>query len=154
MIVIADISQKIFTLNSADNQDKNLYFGFTDSDGLPVMFDNLTFGVSVSEGSTLVQEATFPQNGLVYESTDQEFLVDLQLSSVKLGRQYSLKAWVSNAGETWEQSFDLLLPKWPQLYPSWSWSDELEFWQPPVPYPNDGSNYKWDELSVSWVVQE
>lgn len=151
MIIVADISKKVINfINDVDGRDRNLYFGFTDSDGLPVFFDNLTFGISVLQGSTVIQEASFPENGLIYESTDQEFLVNVILSSVKLGMEYILNVWVNNAGEYWEQSFDLFLPKWPQLYPSWSWSDELEFWQPPIPYPNDGKNYDWNEEKGVW----
>lgn len=151
MIIIADISQKLISLNNnADSRDRNLYFGFTDSDGLPVFFDNLTFGVSVLEDSIIIQEASFPENGLIYESTDQEFLVDLVLNSVKLGREYTLNAWVNNSDEYWEQSFSLFFPKWPQTYPSWLWSDELEFWQPPIHYPNDGKNYDWNEEKGVW----
>lgn len=37
----------------------------------------------------------------------------------------------------------------PQPYPSWSWDGTA--WQPPVPYPNDGQFYTWDENNQAWV---
>lgn len=39
----------------------------------------------------------------------------------------------------------------PQPYPSWVLDEETCFWNPPTPYPTDGSMYTWDEASVSWV---
>jgi hypothetical protein len=38
----------------------------------------------------------------------------------------------------------------PQLYPSWTLDDNLQ-WQPPTPYPNDGNFYSWDEKTLTWI---
>lgn len=43
--------------------------------------------------------------------------------------------------------------KRPQPYPSWTWV-EGEGWVAPVPMPNDGQEYTWDEATQSWVVSE
>lgn len=40
----------------------------------------------------------------------------------------------------------------PQLFASWIW--EHGQWTPPVPYPQDGQRYSWDESTTSWVVWE
>jgi hypothetical protein len=37
-----------------------------------------------------------------------------------------------------------------QPYPSWSLNADYE-WVAPVPYPEDGKNYVWDEETQSWV---
>jgi hypothetical protein len=34
---------------------------------------------------------------------------------------------------------------------SWVWSDEHVAWIAPVPAPNDGYPYIWDEAIVQWV---
>jgi len=39
----------------------------------------------------------------------------------------------------------------PQPYPSWTFNSETYYWMPPVPYPNDGKEYVWDEATQSWV---
>lgn len=36
-------------------------------------------------------------------------------------------------------------------YPSWVGDLATMSWQPPVPYPQDGNFYQWDEPTVSWV---
>jgi hypothetical protein len=38
----------------------------------------------------------------------------------------------------------------PQPYPSWTLDADC-LWQPPVPYPNDGCLWTWDESTLSWV---
>ena len=39
----------------------------------------------------------------------------------------------------------------PQPYPSWTLNKTSYTWQPPIGYPDDGKDYKWDEASTSWV---
>jgi len=38
-----------------------------------------------------------------------------------------------------------------QPYPSWVWDAETLVWSSPVPYPDDGNKYRWDEATTSWV---
>lgn len=40
----------------------------------------------------------------------------------------------------------------PQPYPSWTVFAPTWVWQPPVPYPDDGKKYYWDEQTLSWVA--
>jgi hypothetical protein len=35
-----------------------------------------------------------------------------------------------------------------QPYPSWTLVNNV--WQPPVAYPNDGKEYKWNEENIIW----
>ena len=36
-------------------------------------------------------------------------------------------------------------------YPSWIWNAETLTWSAPVPYPDDGKSYYWDEPTISWI---
>ena len=40
----------------------------------------------------------------------------------------------------------------PKPYPSWLLNTNTFQWEPPVPYPNDGKMYYWDEETQSWVL--
>ena len=40
---------------------------------------------------------------------------------------------------------------WKNRYPSWTFSDELCKFVPPIPYPDDGKFYFWDESQLNWV---
>ena len=46
--------------------------------------------------------------------------------------------------------FDAFIP--PKPYPSWVLNTETFCWDAPVPYPQDGNEYVWDEASVSWTL--
>lgn len=39
----------------------------------------------------------------------------------------------------------------PQPYLSWTFNETTLDWQPPIPYPSDGKQYVWDELSQQWI---
>lgn len=40
----------------------------------------------------------------------------------------------------------------PQPYPSWTLNATTYQWEAPVPYPNDGKPYRWDEATQSWIL--
>jgi hypothetical protein len=43
---------------------------------------------------------------------------------------------------------DAFIP--PKPYPSWLLNTEKCIWNPPVPRPNDGKQYIWNETTQSW----
>jgi len=51
-------------------------------------------------------------------------------------------------GYTYDADIDAFVA--PQPYPSWV-LDENAQWQAPVPMPDDGKMYSWDEATLSWV---
>jgi hypothetical protein len=38
-----------------------------------------------------------------------------------------------------------------QTYLSWLWDDESWSWVAPVPYPDGGNGYTWNEDALAWV---
>lgn len=42
----------------------------------------------------------------------------------------------------------------PQPFPSWALNTTTYQWEAPIPYPNDGKAYEWDEATQSWVLVE
>ena len=53
-------------------------------------------------------------------------------------------------GFTYDPTRDAFIP--PKPYPSWNLNEESCIWKAPVPYPNDGQLYSWDESTKSWVL--
>lgn len=41
----------------------------------------------------------------------------------------------------------------PQPFPSWSLDANYD-WQPPIPYPNDGFGYFWNEIDQDWQLND
>lgn len=52
-------------------------------------------------------------------------------------------------GFTYDATLDAFIP--PKPYPSWTLDNATANWVAPVPMPNDGKRYSWDEETQSWV---
>lgn len=55
-------------------------------------------------------------------------------------------------GFTFDAEMDAFIP--PSPYPSWVLGGESCLWESPVPYPDDGNDYFWDEDNQAWVLLE
>lgn len=53
-------------------------------------------------------------------------------------------------GYTYDPSLDAFIP--PQPFPSWTLDTATCDWQPPIPCPDDGQLYDWDEASGVWLL--
>ena len=52
-------------------------------------------------------------------------------------------------GYFYDSSKDAFVP--PKPFNSWSLNEQTCLWDPPVPMPNDGKIYRWNEDSLSWT---
>jgi hypothetical protein len=52
-------------------------------------------------------------------------------------------------GYTYDVIRDAFIP--PKPYNSWLLNENTCLWEPPVPYPTDDKNYKWNEETLSWI---
>lgn len=48
----------------------------------------------------------------------------------------------------YDENYDAFIA--PKTYNSWTFNEEDLFWQPPIPYPNDGNDYVWNESLLQW----
>lgn len=55
-------------------------------------------------------------------------------------------------GYTYDAQRDAFIP--PKPYPSWVLNEFSCLWEAPVPYPDDGGLYVWNEETQSWVQVE
>ncbi len=55
-------------------------------------------------------------------------------------------------GYTYNADIDAFVP--PKPYASWILNNDTAQWEAPVPMPDDGDKYSWDEETTSWVVME
>lgn len=62
----------------------------------------------------------------------------------------ALRGNFAGIGYTYNKKLDAFYP--PQPYPSWVLSPKTINWESPVPYPNDGKKYQWNEDTKSWDV--
>lgn len=52
-------------------------------------------------------------------------------------------------GYFYDEAKDAFIP--PKPYDSWLLNEDTCLWNPPVPFPNDGNPYIWDEDTLSWA---
>jgi len=56
-------------------------------------------------------------------------------------------------GYTYDESRNAFIPPSSfQPFPSWKFSEESCWYEPPVEYPDDGQSYHWDEDNTQWVL--
>lgn len=59
-----------------------------------------------------------------------------------------LRANYAGIGYIYDRENDVFYPT--QYYPSWTLNKSTWLWEAPIPYPNDGKSYDWDEQTKSW----
>jgi hypothetical protein len=85
------------------------------------------------------------------EPLGQAFIRDvlnLEGEWVQTSYNATFRAHYAGIGYTWDAVNEVFYA--PQPYPSWTLDADWN-WQAPVPYPNDGHIYRWDEDTLSWV---
>jgi len=53
---------------------------------------------------------------------------------------------------TYDPESDAFIP--PKPFKGWILNPASFLWEPPIPYPNDGKPYEWDESALSWSLIE
>jgi hypothetical protein len=137
-----DVIEENISSNYAD-----LYIGFTKDEPV-VEFNNLRFGFTLQKDNIIIDSKEWPRQNIKYRRSDQEYLVVHRLM-FQPDQTYDLYMWAENAGIRAEKTHILTIPRPPQPYPSWTWNGET--WSSPVPYPEDGNDYMWDEDSGNWI---
>lgn len=56
----------------------------------------------------------------------------------------------ASVGGTYDAVKDAFIP--PKPYESWTLNESTCLWEAPVPMPDDGAVYLWDEQNASWFV--
>ena len=53
-------------------------------------------------------------------------------------------------GGTYSDELEGFIPE--QNYPSWHLNEETCLWEPPIPMPDDGNYYTWNEEVINWKL--
>lgn len=60
----------------------------------------------------------------------------------------ALRKNFAGKGFLYLSDFDMFIP--PKPYPSWSLNETIGQWEAPIPQPEDGYAYEWDEANQTW----
>lgn len=55
----------------------------------------------------------------------------------------------ASIGYAYDSVRDAFIP--PKPYESWVLNEDTCLWESPIPMPNDGKDYVWDEPTTSWI---
>lgn len=146
---IAHLKTKNWEVNIADLTafSSSLHIGFTDEAPV-IQFQNLQFKYELRQGENIKQYGIFPPPGVRYVRTDQTYLVVEQLKNLKPDETYVLYLWATNGGKSFETNTIFVVPRPSQPYDSWTWDGEQ--WTSPMPYPDNGKKYIWNDTTKSW----
>ena len=67
----------------------------------------------------------------------------------------ALRKNYAGIGYSYDATKDAFIP--PQPFNSWTLNEDTCLWDSPVPYPEDGKLYKWNEELVNWeevIIEE
>jgi hypothetical protein len=107
--------------------------------------DNLINGLSPEKSYSIIYNCIVKRTsyntrgGLYYEPLTNE---PLENQSKAFRKNYA------GIGYTYDEQRDAFIP--PKPYPSWILSEFSCLWEAPIPYPNDGNMYEWNEETLSW----
>ncbi len=90
------------------------------------------------DGLTAVRTSYNTRGGIHY--TDGEPSAD---------QTKALRCNYAGIGFTYDEDRDAFIP--PKPYDSWVLDEATCLWVAPVPYPEDGGEYTWDEETGDWV---
>lgn len=96
------------------------------------------------------------ENCLDSSGVEQEYLgVDFCKNTYGLNRLWVQTSYNSkirknfaSIGGIYDKILDAFIPQKPSEH--WVLDTENCIWVPPIPYPDDGAVYMWDESSVQW----
>ena len=100
------------------------------------------------------------ENGIVTQVivAEQDFInkIDgewVQTSYNTYGGQHPegrpLRKNYAGIGFSYDSERDAFIP--PKPFDSWLLNEDTCLWEAPIPYPEDGKVYKWDEETINWI---
>ena len=113
--------------------------------------------VRLDENSIVVQGIVVHNNELIDNGVESEakgiaFCQSLFPDTTWVQTSYNgnIRKNYAGIGYTYDEQRDAFIP--PQPYPSWLLNEATCLWEAPVPMPEDGKWYTWDEATTSWAI--
>lgn len=115
---------------------------------LVVNKDYLDTGV-LGDPANWVQTSYNTSKGEYTRGSDMSEKLSLKNAGSEADKAARNRKNYAGVGYTYDKVLDVFIP--PQPYKSWVLNEETYTWEPPMPYPDDGKAYEWDEDNVTWI---
>ena len=63
----------------------------------------------------------------------------------------SFRKRYAGIGYIYDADRDVFIP--PKPFNSWNLNEDTLLWEAPIPMPVDGNLYRWEETTLSWIIQ-
>jgi hypothetical protein len=123
-------------------------------------FAKIGLNNKVIEVQSVVNEVLHDSNGVEQESIGIDFLTKLTGWAVWKQTSYNTIGGVhikggipfrinhAGIGYIYDEDRDAFIPKKP--FNSWILNEQTCRWESPIPMPNDGKKYNWNETNLTW----
>ena len=109
------------------------------------------------ENNLVTQVIVVDNNDILDEQGNESETIGTQFCTDLLGGTWVQTSYNGNIrknyagiGFTYDTTRDAFIA--PQPYPSWVLDEDVCQWQAPVPRPEDGNNYIWNEDIINWEI--
>jgi hypothetical protein len=114
-------------------------------------FAKLDENNSVIQVIVVNNDVLLDANGNESEQLGQEFCTQLLGGNwVQTSYNANFRKNYAGTGHTYDLELDAFIP--PSPFPSWVLDTATCQWAAPLPYPDDGESYSWDEGTQSWIL--
>lgn len=109
----------------------------------------MAYFAKIDENNTVVNVLSVPDE---QEHRGEEYLNELGIEGrwIQTSFNSNIRGNFASFGFVYLEDEDRFIPKKP--HKSWILNNSKTEWVAPIPYPNDGNSYDWDESAVSWVA--
>jgi hypothetical protein len=127
-------------------------------------FAKIGLNGKVIEVQSVVNEVLHDSNGVEQESIGIDFLTKLTGWAIWKQTSYNTRGGFhilggipfrknhAGIGYTYDENRDAFIP--PKPFNSWILNEDTCLWQSPIPYPNDGNRYSWNEQNKTWDLNQ
>ena len=102
------------------------------------------------------EQELFERTGDVYKQTSYNTRggvhYDPETGEPSADQTKALRKNYAGIGYTYDADRDAFIP--PKPFESWVLNEETCLWEAPLPYPEDGATYYWNEELFSWELSE
>lgn len=102
--------------------------------------------------NVIVAEDDFIQSGVLGEPSSWIKTSYNTREGIHLQDGEPLRKNFAAIGYSYDKDLDAFIP--PKPFNSWILDIAKCIWNPPFKAPEDGENYRWDELTLSWIKTE
>lgn len=126
-------------------------------------FAKIGLNGKVIEVLSVNNEVLKDANGIEQEALGIDFLTKLTGWAIWKQTSYNTQAGVhrlggtpfrknfAGIGYTYDEDRDAFIS--PRVYKGWVLNEQTCIWEAPIPVPNDGNKYRWDNESLNWILK-